>query len=139
MSKQHILLSIALVAVLGVVGCSDSNKATAPVGDTVAPAPVVDLQGTAVDGSTPTINLGWKAGPELDLAGYHVYRSVNGGASVLVGTTTTATWSDRTVQKNTQYVYDVAPFDDSSNEGTRSSTSTLQVQGPVSAHPHDIN
>lgn len=139
MSKQHILLTIALVAVLGVVGCSESNKTTAPVGDTVAPAAVIDLEGQVVDSSNPAINLGWKAGPELDLAGYHVYRSVDGGTSELVATTTRATWSDRSVQKNTQYVYEVAAFDQTDNEGTRSSTAPLRIDGTVSAHPHDID
>jgi hypothetical protein len=139
MSKQHILVSIALVAMLGVVGCSESNKTTAPVGDTVAPAAVVDLDGYGVDGSSPTINLSWKAGPELDLAGYHIYRSVDGGTAEFVGTTTQSRWTDRSVYKNTRYVYEVSAFDQTNNEGTRSATAPLRIDGYVNAHQYDIN
>ena len=139
MSKQNILVSIAFVAMLGVVGCSDSDKTTAPVGDTVAPVMVEQLNGDVIQNRNPVIHLGWKTGPELDLAGYHIYRSANGGASELVGTTTRATWSDDSIQKGLHYVYDVAAFDTSTNEGVRASTSSLYVEAPVSAHNQNIN
>ena len=139
MSKQYILVTIAFIAMLGVVGCSDSEKTTAPLGDTVAPNAVEQLDGEVVESQNSVINLGWKTGPELDLAGYHVYRSTNGGTTQLVATVSQARWSDSSILKGTDYMYEVAAFDDDSNEGTRASTGTLHVNDAISAHDHDLN
>jgi hypothetical protein len=139
MSKQYILVTIAFVAMLGVVGCSDSDKTTAPVGDTVAPTAVEQLDGQVIESQNSVVNLGWKAGPELDLAGYHVYRSVDGGASVLVATTTQSRWSDSSILKGADYIYEVAAFDDASNEGARASTGTLHIDATVNTHDQQIN
>jgi len=139
MSKQYILLSIALVAMLGVVGCNESNKTTAPVGDTVAPAAVQQLDGEVIDSQSPQVSLNWKAGAELDLEGYHVYRSVNGGTSELVATTSSARWNDKSVTKGQQYTYEVTAFDQAANESSRVSTGTMSVEGVVSTHGQDFN
>ena len=139
MSKQYILLSIALLAMLGVVGCSESSKTTAPLGDTVAPAAVQQLDGEVVAGQNTQVSLSWKAGAELDLEGYHVYRSVNGGVSELVATTTSSRWNDKSVTKGLQYTYAVAAFDQATNESARVSTGSIRVQGTVSTHGQDLN
>ena len=139
MSKQYILLSIALVAILGVVGCSESNKATAPVGDTVAPAAVQQLDGQVIDSTSPQVSLSWKAGAELDLEGYHIYRSVNGGTSELVATTASSRWNDKSVTKGTTVTYEVTAFDQAANESSRASTGSMTVQGVVSTHGQDFN
>ena len=137
MSKQYILVTIALVAMLGVVGCSESNKTTAPVGDTVPPAAVLDLNGTAIDSQNPQVTLSWKAGPELDLVGYNIYRSVNGGTQELVATTATSRWNDRQVDKGRQYTYEVSAVDESANESSRSATSVSV--GGSNPHGQDFN
>ena len=127
MSKQYILVAVALVAILGVVGCGSSDKATAPVGDTVAPAAVQDLEGAVVDGQQPVLTLQWKAGAEVDLAGYHIYRSQDGAPSQLVATTSSALWTDDTVRRGLQYVYEVAAFDEAANESARVTTDPMEI------------
>ena len=143
MSKQNVLVIIAFVAMLGVVGCNDSDKATAPlapVGDTVAPVAVEELKGDVELDTNPAIHLSWKSGPELDLAGYRVYRSTLGGTSELVATTTQAIWIDDSVQMAANYRYDVSAFDDSNNESVRASTATLfTVETPSPAHNQNID
>lgn len=139
MSKQYILVSIALVAMLGVVGCSENSKTTAPTGDTVPPAAVLQLDGYVVASINPQVSLNWKSGPELDLVGYRVYRSVDGGAVELVATTASTRWHDKSVNKGHQYTYEVAAVDDATNESARASTGSLTVQGTPSTHGQDHN
>lgn len=129
MSKRmNILVAVALLATIGVVGCGSSDKPTAPAGgDTVPPAALVDLSGWVNSGQNPTVGLSWKAGAELDLAGYNIYRSENGGASELVGVVSSANYLDTSVQAGSNYVYQVSAYDLSSNEGPRASTPTLTV------------
>ncbi|MFQ5599146.1 MAG: hypothetical protein ACE5G2_01185 [Candidatus Krumholzibacteriia bacterium] len=135
MSKRmNILIAVALLATVGAVGCGKS-KPTAPSGDTVAPAAVVDLRGWVNEGQRPTVGVQWKAGPELDLAGYRIYRSQDSGASTLVATTTRAAFNDEAVRAGSSYVYQVAAFDLADNESPRSSTSELEVSGSI--RPND--
>jgi fibronectin type 3 domain-containing protein len=138
MSKHATLVVIALVATLGFVGCTESNKVTSPVGDTVPPAAVLELDGTVVDGAVPQVSLSWKTGPELDLDGYKVYRSINGQAAQLVATTSAAHWRDKAVTKDSQYTYEVSAVDLSANESPRVST-TLKVPGTPTSHGQNIN
>ena len=124
MSKRSSILLAAAFLMIGIVGCG-SDKPTAPVVDTVAPAAVVDLAAEVVTGSG--VELTWAPGTEPDLAAYRVYRSTNGGASVLVSNETASTFRDGTVQPGTTYVYEVSAVDTSNNESPRVATATITV------------
>ena len=131
MSKRsNILVAVACLAIVGVVGCGGSEKTTTPPAeDTVAPAAVDELAGQVNLGHLPSVALRWNAGAELDLAGYMVYRSVDGAGAILVGTTTKSTWTDVNVELGTDYQYQVSAFDTSDNESARASSSMLNVPG----------
>lgn len=63
------------------------------------------------------ISLSWTESPDLDLAGYMVYRSESpGGPYANIGTTPMATFSDREVSGGTEYFYVISAIDLSGNE-----------------------
>ena len=126
--RNHILVAVAIMAVLALMGCG-SDKPSGPGGDTVAPAPVVGLKGWVTRG-VPSIAVSWKQSPELDLASYRVYRSVNGGTSALVATGTTAGFVDGSVTGDKTYVYQVSAVDQSDNESQKASTPIIEVRLP---------
>ena len=67
------LFAVLLMATLGVVGCGDSTTVSQP--DTAPPlAPVV----LGARGSDGAVGLWWRTNTEPDLAGYHVYATVDG-------------------------------------------------------------
>ena len=117
MSKRSSIL-VGLFCVMALVaGCGDSNPAA--VGDTVAPAAVLDVTVQVVSNGVDVV---WSAGTEPDLAGYNVYRSVNGGSSTLMATETTTTFHDGAVSVGSVYRYEVSVVDDSGNESPRVAT-----------------
>jgi len=127
--RMNILLAVTVLATLGVMGCgSDSNNdSVTGVGDTVAPAAVGNLSGQVKFGSSPTVELSWKSGPELDLDSYNIYRSENGGPSVMVASVPAARWTDQSTSRGSVYMYSVSALDTSQNEGALTSTSAIHV------------
>lgn len=86
--------------------------------DVFAPAAPTHLSATP---SASTIELSWDANTEPDLAGYRIYRSVNGGAfEKIADVTDIPAYSDRAVQTGRTYRYAVTAFDKSGNESQRS-------------------
>jgi fibronectin type 3 domain-containing protein len=128
MSKRSsILVALPLVLAFGILGCGGgSSSPSAPV-DTVAPAAVIDLGVEVVQGLTPSIEVNWEAGAEPDLAGYRVYRGVDGGDVALVGTVTSVGYTDGTVSKGSLYRYEVGAIDRTGNESPRVGTSWVAV------------
>ncbi len=128
MSKRiTILVSVVFLAALCFMGCGKSTPTTPVGGDTVAPAPVRDLQGYVTLTPATSVVLRWKESPEVDFAGYKVYRSMNNGSVEFVGTTGSANFSDGTVVGGSSYVYKVSAYDLSNNESTKASTGPVVV------------
>ena len=75
--------------------------------------------------ATPTPNsveLTWDANTEPDLAGYRVYRAVDGGPfEKIADLSTLPTYSDRAVEHGKTYRYEISAFDQVGNESARSS------------------
>jgi hypothetical protein len=65
--------------------------------------------------------LNWNASTDnVGVAGYHVYRN-----GILVGTSTTTTFTDTGLDPSTQYTYAVSAFDAAGNESARSTAVTV--------------
>jgi len=128
MSKRSsILLALLFVIAIGAMGCGDSTTSVEN-GDTVAPAAVLDLGAVAVNaGSTHSIEVNWSAGTESDLAGYNVYRSVNGAVETLVSVESANTFTDNTVEAGSSYSYSVSAVDLAGNESARQTTANVLV------------
>ncbi len=125
---MNLCVAGAFVATLFVVGCGGSSKPTVPGDvDTVPPAAISDLTAKVVTGLSAQVTLRWKESPEIDLAGYRVYRSHNGDTPTLVMASDTSTFGDSGVQNGDTYVYQVSAFDESNNESSKVSTGTLVV------------
>ncbi len=138
MSKRSsILLVTSCVLALGAFGCGN-DTVQAPT-DTVSPVAVLDLDVAVVIqvNGAPSIELVWADSPEADLAGYNVYRSVEGGPTTLVGVETAATFRDGTVQAGDSYVYEVAAFDNVGNESPRVTSILVRIQDGAPAGPRD--
>jgi hypothetical protein len=125
---MHLFVLGALAALI-VAGCGSASKTTSP-GDTVPPAAITGLSSGFVPGANASVVLHWKQSPELDLSGYRVYRSVDGGASTLVASGDVNGFEDTNVS-GVSLVYQVSAFDESSNESSKVSTTPIVV----SAHP----
>lgn len=77
--------------------------------------------GLRASSSPNTIELSWDANSEPDLAGYRVYRSVNGGAFEKISEVSEIpTYSDKAVGPGKTYRYSVAAVDKSGNESAHS-------------------
>jgi predicted small lipoprotein YifL len=71
--------------------------------------------------SSDGIELTWRRSPESDLAGYFVYRSVNGGAFEKQGALVNVPiYSDRSVEHGKTYRYAVSAIDRKANESEKS-------------------
>jgi len=87
--------------------------------DLFPPAPPAEVR--ALSGSEG-VTISWLPGPERDLAGYRVYRARedSSGEETPVLLTpenlTVPVFLDRTVEKNTSYVYSISAVDNSGNE-----------------------
>ena len=124
MSKRmHLFVPGAFLAALIVVGCGGS-KSTGP--DTVPPAAITGLSSGFVPGANATVTLRWKESPQIDLAGYRVYRSVDGAAATLVSTGDVNGFEDTNVSGRS-VVYQVSAFDASNNESSKVSTAPIVV------------
>ncbi len=99
--------------------------------DTIPPAQVVGVSATTV--SPSQIDLTWTANTEPDLAHYNVYRD-----GVLVGTSTTASFSDTGLTASTAYTYEVSAVDTSGNEGMKSTAVSATTQSPDLTPPAQV-
>jgi hypothetical protein len=66
------------------------------------------------------ITLSWKKNLELDLAGYEVYRSINGGAYDSLASPADSFWLDKPLSGSNKYYYKVLARDTDGNKGTLS-------------------
>ena len=88
--------------------------------DTFAPASVAGLVSVA---GKDVIALSWDASKEEDLAGYQVWRKVEGEDEFVLLTFEPIrenSYSDITVEKNTRYYYAITAVDESGNESQKS-------------------
>jgi hypothetical protein len=121
-------LALLALAVLIAAGCEDDG----PVGirDLAPPAPPQAV--TSVTGDD-RVTLTWVRNTEPDLEGYRVYRGTTGydGPFNPLGTTTSLTWVDDTVNNGTTYYYAVAAFDRAGNESDLSTENTFDTPRPA--------
>ena len=94
--------------------------------DTFPPAIPVGLMAVA---GVNSIELFWQRNTDDDFAGYHVYRSTNGGAPErIAGPIDAPTFSDRTVEIGKKYSYTVTASDRNGNESARSAAAEAVAQ-----------
>ncbi len=94
--------------------------------DTFPPAVPVGLMAVA---GVNSIELVWQRNTEDDFAGYHVYRSTEGGApQPIAGPLDAPTFSDRTVEIGKKYSYTVTATDRNGNESARSAAAEAVAQ-----------
>jgi hypothetical protein len=75
------------------------------------------------------IQLSWNPDPELDLRGYFVYRSVDGGAFARVGgEIPEPAFTDRAVEPGKRYRYAISAVDQRGNESARSEPVEVAAQ-----------
>ncbi len=90
-----------------------SIPVTTPAGsDTIPPSVPTNLQGSGI--SPSQISLTWSASTDTGgsgLAGYRIYRN-----NVLVGTSTTTSFTDSGLASGTTYQYKVSAYDNAANE-----------------------
>ncbi|MDR3763261.1 MAG: hypothetical protein P4M01_04125 [Acidobacteriota bacterium] len=101
----------------------DSAALTLQVHDTFPPAVPTGLQAVFSSvGQKPFIDLTWAPGLEPDLAGYLVYRRVDGGpfGKAPAGTVKAPSWRDTDVQPGHAYQYAVSAIDLRGNESAPS-------------------
>ena len=95
-----------------------SAEATLTPVDKFPPATPAGLH---ADAAPASIELAWTRGPEPDLAGYRIYRSVAGGPFETTGALSqTPAWSDRSAEHGKTYRYQVTALDQAGNESPRS-------------------
>ena len=103
-----------------------SSAETITPRDVYPPAAPTGLRVAAGPGS---IELAWDRNTEADLAGYRVYRSVNGRAWEKIGDVSLApAYSDRQVEAGKTYAYAVSAVDQAGNESPRSATAQATAQ-----------
>ena len=143
--RMVILVSIAMLAIVGGVGCGNETT-TAPIQteDNVPPAAVLGFEQHTVAGSRPSIVLTWQPGAEVDLAGYNVYRAtvetpqpyrgmpqIDSGMQ-LVASVESGIYSDEDVVVNVQYRYAVSARDVSGNESALVMSDLVRIKEPGS-------
>jgi hypothetical protein len=110
------------------VAFDDTDRANA-IGKTSEPVPFTSVDTfppgvpanvTALAGPA-SIEVSWTRGSEVDIRGYYVFRSVDGGAFEKVGELVTLpAFSDKNVQHGKKYSYQVSAVDLRNNESPRS-------------------
>jgi hypothetical protein len=90
-------------------------------------APAVPSGLTAVAG-TQSVELAWNPSPESDLAGYRIYRAVEGGLFEPVAELKVPSFSDRSAEPGRRYRYAVASVDQLGNESPRSEPLEILAQ-----------
>jgi fibronectin type 3 domain-containing protein len=91
-------------------------------------APAVPRGLTAVAG-THSVELAWTPSPETDLAGYRVYRAIEGGKfERLAELIEVPSFSDRSAERGKRYSYAVTSIDQLGNESDRSEPLEIVAQ-----------
>jgi predicted phage tail protein len=116
--------------VQALMGELQQSEVSATVGvtpaDTFPPAVPVGLMAVA---GVNSIELVWQRNTEEDFAGYHVFRSTDGGPpQPIAGPLDAPTFSDRTVEIGKRYSYTVTATDRSGNESARSAPAEAVAQ-----------
>jgi chitodextrinase len=109
---------------------SNTASVTTPATpDTTPPSPP---SGLAANAYSPTeVDLTWTASTDnVGVAGYRIYR---GG--VLVGSSATTAYADKTVQPSTSYSYYAIAYDAASNVSTASNTVIVTTTAPDTTPP----
>jgi hypothetical protein len=103
-----------------------SEEASLTPKDTYPPAAPRGLR--VVAGPT-SIELAWDRNTEPDLAGYHIYRSMGGGAwEKLADVSQAPAYSDHQVEAGKTYQYAISAVDQAGNESPRSAPVEAAVQ-----------
>lgn len=79
------------------------------------------------DGTVPPANLVWQPSPEADTQGYRLHRAVGSGPLAPVAETTTASWTDTSLEPGKAYRYAVAAVDHLGNVSGLSPIATVEV------------
>ena len=94
--------------------------------DVFPPAVPAGLRATP---SSNSIELSWESDTEADLAGYRIYRSIDGGAfEKIADLSTLPTYSDHAVEHGKTYRYTITAFDQAGNESARSAPAEAQLE-----------
>ena len=96
--------------------------------DTTPPSQVTGLTATSV--SDTQIDLTWDPSGATDLDHYNIYRD-----GVLIGQSTTNSFSDTSLTPSTTYTYEVSAVDTSGNEGAKSSPVSATTLAPADTTP----
>jgi len=101
------------------VESAPSNEVCVDVKDVAPPAAPL---GVATLVAADAVELSWSASPELDLAGYRVYRAPEGGAPAKVADLASGqtTWRDPTPGRGGAHLYTVTAVDQAGNESAPS-------------------
>ena len=96
--------------------------------DTTPPAQVTGLTATPI--SDTQIDLTWDPSAAADLGHYNIYRD-----GVLIGQSTTNSFSDTGLTASTTYAYQVSAVDTNGNEGAKSTTVSATTLAPADTMP----
>jgi hypothetical protein len=110
-----------------------SSLITVSLSDAFPPATPTGLAAIpSNNGTTPTIDLSWQPNTDPDLAGYNVYRRVNGTFERITSTATPGpAFTDTTVTPGTAYAYRITAVDNTGNE-SKPSTEVTETARPAS-------
>ena len=99
---------------------ADSPAASVQQKDVFPPQVPAGLAAVPTD-APPAVDLSWDAGPDLDLAGYNLYRGENGAAPQKLNPQllVSPVYRDRAVRPAVSYVYTVTSVDRTGNESVR--------------------
>lgn len=116
-----------------------SNVLNYKIEDNIPPGRVGGVEAIARDG---TVELTWRTSPELDLAGYNVFRSTRMGTpfkklnSELIDGLETV-YVDSTITSGKNYLYQVSAVDSAGNEGKKSVAAVVRAQDNTPPPPVD--
>lgn len=107
-----------------------SNKVAIVLEDKTPPSTVQDLSSSILESS---ILLSWQMNPELDAAGYYVFRSEGLNKEFIQITDslielTKPYYIDSTAQTSIQYFYTVAAIDTANNKGNQSNPHSVYIE-----------
>lgn len=106
--------AVTAVDVTG-LGSDKSIPVCVTLSDTTPPGTPTKLTATAL--SPTQVKLTWNAPSDnVAVSGYQIQRATGNGAAVVIGTSTTAAYTDATAAPNTKYTYKVLAYDAAGNK-----------------------